>query len=122
MCFFLSFSSGWLDALINNHFAGAAAGFGGRGTGVCFSTWLAVAHSAVLVIDINSWARHFQIFANFSRSKFNDFPMARDGGNFLHSTIDIDGVIAAFAQKFAAVAFQMPDQIQPFHASASGSR
>ena len=29
------------------YFAGAAAGFA-RGTGVCFSTWLAVAHSASL--------------------------------------------------------------------------
>jgi hypothetical protein len=29
-------------------YAFASAGFGGRGTGVCFSTWLAVAHSASL--------------------------------------------------------------------------
>jgi hypothetical protein len=30
------------------YFAGAAAGFFARGTGVCFSTWLAVAHSSSL--------------------------------------------------------------------------
>jgi hypothetical protein len=90
------------------YFAGVAASFA-RGTGMCFSTWLAVAHSAVLVININSWTRNFQIFANFSRGKFDDFAMTRNGGNFFHGTIDIDGVIAALAQQFAAVTFQMPD-------------
>jgi hypothetical protein len=53
--------------------------------------------------------RNFQIFANFSRGKFDDFAMTRNGGNFFHGTIDINGVIAALAQQFAAVTFQMPD-------------
>jgi len=38
------------------YFAEVVAGFGGRGTDVCFSTWLAVAHSASL-------AGMFSIFA-----------------------------------------------------------
>ena len=41
--------------------------------------------------------------------------MTRNGGRFLRPSIDVDGVIAAFAQEFTAVVLKMSNQITPLH-------
>jgi hypothetical protein len=50
-----------------------------------------------------------QIFADFTGSEFDDFPMAWISGNFLGSTIDVNSVIATLSKKFATVTLKMPD-------------
>jgi hypothetical protein len=48
--------------------------------------------------------------------------MPWNGRRFLRAAIDVDRVIAAFAEEFTAVVFKMSNQITPLHPVASGSR
>jgi hypothetical protein len=41
--------------------------------------------------------------------------MPRHSGNFFGSSIHIDGVIAALAQKFTPVTLQMSNKVNPLH-------
>lgn len=44
--------------------------------------------------------------------------MSRDGTGFLLYAINVDSVIAAFPEKLATVAFEMTNEVFPFHAAA----
>ena len=41
--------------------------------------------------------------------------MAWNSGNLLRRAIHVDGVVAAFAQKLAAMPFKMSNEIESFH-------
>src|SRR5213075_1286873 len=70
----------------------------------------------------NSRLRNVQVLTDLLREKIDDLAMARNRGRLLRATIDVNGVIAAFAQEFTAVVFKMSNQVTPLHPVASGSR
>jgi hypothetical protein len=51
--------------------------------------------------------RNFQVSADFLGEEFNDLAMPRDRRRFLRAPINVNRVIAAFAQKFATVSLEM---------------
>ena len=52
-------------------------------------------------------ASDFQVFADLLRDEVDDLAMSRDGRRFLRAAINVNGVIAAFAQEFATVFLEM---------------
>ena len=52
-------------------------------------------------------ASDFQVFADLLRDEVDDLAMSRDGRRFLRASINVNGVIAAFAQEFATVFLEM---------------
>src|SRR5436309_1457269 len=65
-----------------------------------------------------------QVFANLPGGEFQYLVVARHRRNFSLRAIHVDGMVAALAQKLAAMTFQMPDEVPPLHAAPSnnGSR
>jgi hypothetical protein len=64
-----------------------------------------------------------KILANLSRQKIIDFPVPRDGGALPGASIDVDGMAAALTEQFAALALEVPDEIDSLHAvNLKGSR
>jgi hypothetical protein len=59
-----------------------------------------------------------QVLADFLRKEIDDLAMAWNRRRFLPAAIDVNGVVAAFAQKLTAVAFR----IQSDHAASSGRK
>ena len=51
--------------------------------------------------------RNVQVFADLLRNEFDDFAMTRNRRRFLHTPINVDGVITTFAQEFTVVFFKM---------------
>jgi hypothetical protein len=47
--------------------------------------------------------RNVQVFANLLRNEFDDLAMTRNRRRFLHTPINVDGVITTFAQEFTVV-------------------
>jgi hypothetical protein len=60
----------------------------------------------------------FEVFADFVHKEVVDLTMAWDGGAFACSTVDVNRMIAAFTQEFAAVVMQMSEKITEFQAAA----
>src|SRR6266536_3011367 len=54
-----------------------------------------------------SWLRCVQVFADLLCEEIDDLAMTRNGGRLLRPSIDVNGVIAAFAKEFATVFFEM---------------
>ena len=74
---------------------------------------------------ISSKARrgYVEISANLVDKGIEHFAMTGDSGHFLRGTIDVYGVVAAFAEKYAAVIAQVAYQIDALHTLISmGSR
>src|SRR5439155_24820103 len=72
---------------------------------------------------VSLWLGNLQITANLSGRELIDFSMARQVGSLSIAGIPPDRVIAAFAQKQAAVLTEVPSDVEPFHASTcNGSR
>ena len=54
------------------------------------------------------WFRHLEVTTYFAGKKIIDIAMARYGRTGLRRTVNVDGMVAAFAQELAAVRLQMP--------------
>jgi len=67
---------------------------------------------------------YVEVFADFAGRELEDLSMAGDGADLALGAVDIDRVIAAFAEKLAAVTLQVANQVAALHAadSANGSR
>lgn len=65
--------------------------------------------------------RDSEIAADFAGQNVVDFLVAWDGGGRLSLRIDIDGMAAALAQKFASVRLQVTNQIATFHAAGTNA-
>ena len=51
--------------------------------------------------------RNVQVFADLAREEIDDLAMPRNCLRFLCATVDVNRVIAAFAEKFAALFLEM---------------
>jgi hypothetical protein len=68
-------------------------------------------------------AGDFQILTDLAGEKLVDLPVPRDRGALPSDSVDEDGVAASLAKQLAAMAFEMPDEVDPLHAvSLKGSR
>ena len=69
----------------------------------------------MLTKDVPSWKGYLKVLADFSGSEVDNFAMSRDSRAFAGKAVDIDRVVATFAEKSAAVALHVPDEITPLH-------
>ena len=70
------------------------------------------------------WLWYLQISTNLSGEEFVNLSMPGHGCRLLRGAVDVHGMVAAFAQEFAAMRFQVPDEVFALHAadSSTGSR
>src|ERR1700683_3213333 len=69
-------------------------------------------------------ARNLEVITDFPGQKIVHFAMPRNCGGSPRLWVDVDGVVAALAEKLAAMPLQMPDEIDAFQAAGRvrGSR
>lgn len=60
--------------------------------------------------------RNLQVAADLFRKELFDFPMPRHGGDFSESLIHVNRMAAPFSKKATAMLFEMPNQVNAFHA------
>jgi len=65
-------------------------------------------------------ARNSQVITDLPSKLLLDFPMAGDSCGRACSRVAVDGVITAFANKQAAMRFDMPDEVGAFHSMLCG--